>query len=103
MAELLAEVVLGIESATARDLRYPQIAGLEQARGFLEPFLFHEVTQQTSGHAVKASGYVLPRVPELSCHCFNGDFFICAQAAANCLDQSSKETVHDAPRGESGG
>src|SRR5438270_592986 len=82
-AELLPEVVLGVEAAAARHLRHAQVAGLEQPRGLLEPLLLEEVAEETSGHAVEAAGDVLPRVAELARHGFDGHLFIVAQTAAN--------------------
>src|ERR687887_5768 len=50
-----AEVVLGVESAAARDLRDAQIAGLQKARSLPQSFFFQKMAEKTSGNAVKTS------------------------------------------------
>src|SRR5262249_5966121 len=63
-AELLAEVVLGVEPAAARDLGDAHVAALEQARGLAEAFFLEEVAEKTSGDAVESDGYVLASVDQ---------------------------------------
>src|ERR1044071_4764623 len=45
-AELLAEIVLRVKAAAARDHRHAHVAVLEQARRFFQPLLFEEVAEQ---------------------------------------------------------
>src|ERR1051325_2122469 len=86
-AELLAEIVLGVKAAAARDLRHAHVAVLEQARRLLQSLLFEEVTEEPSGDAVEASGDVLTRIAELFRDCLDRHFFVGAQAPANGFDE----------------
>src|SRR5687768_4843646 len=47
--ELLAEVVLRVESAAARDLGDPDVAGLQQASRFLQALLLEELAEEPPG------------------------------------------------------
>jgi hypothetical protein len=87
LSELLSEVILGIEAASARDLGHAQIAALEQVRSLLEPLLFEEVAEQTSGDAMEAPRDVLSRVAELARDGLHRDFFVGSQAPANGFDE----------------
>ncbi len=87
LAKLLAEVVLRIEPAAPGDLRHAQGAVLQKARGFLQSFFLEKVAQKTSGHSMKPAGDVLSRVPELFCHCLDGDLLVIANTSADTLDQ----------------
>ena len=94
MAELLAEVVLRIESAAAGDLRHAEISLLEQARSFLEALLLEEVAEKAPGEAVESARYVLPGVSELPRNRFDGHLFVRAKATPNRFDERSKKAVN---------
>src|SRR3954451_20064406 len=93
-AELLAEVVLRVEAAAARDLRHAHIAVLEQAGCFFEALLLEEVAEEASGEPVEAARDILARVAELFRHGFDGQLFVGTHAAAHRLDQSAQEAIH---------
>jgi soluble lytic murein transglycosylase-like protein len=67
---------------------------LEQARRFLQPLLFEEVTEEPAGDAMKAAGDVLSRIAELFRYCFDGDFLVVAKAAPNRFDELAQQAVH---------
>jgi hypothetical protein len=48
------------------------------------------VAEQSAGDAVKSAGDVLPRVAELFGHCFYGQLFVVADAAADGRDQGTQ-------------
>src|SRR6185503_9352757 len=93
-AELLAEVVLRIEAAAARDLGDAQIAALEQPCRLLEPLLFQKLAQEPSGDSMKAAGDVLPRIAELLRHRFHRYLFVGTKTPAHCFDERTQEAVH---------
>src|SRR5204862_5699678 len=64
-AELLTEIVLGVESTAARDLRDAEGSAFQQPRRFLEPLLCDKLAEQTAGGAMKTAGEVLTRVAGL--------------------------------------
>src|SRR5204862_5708220 len=90
LAELLPKVILGIESAAARDLRDAHVAAFEEARRLAQAFFFEEVAEQASGDAMEAAGDVLARVAELFGDCFNRQLFVVADAPADGRDQGAK-------------
>src|SRR5215210_4547380 len=92
--ELLAEVVLRVEAAPAGHLRDAYVAGLEEARRFLEALLLQELAEQAAGDAMEPARNVLPRVAELFGHGFHSDFLVRAKAASHCFDQRSQQAVH---------
>src|ERR1051325_10735048 len=90
LAELLVEVVLGVEHTAAGDLRDAQVTSIEQAGRLLQALLFQEVAQETAGDAVEAARDVLPRVAELFRDRLDRDLLVGAQPAAHGFDQGTK-------------
>ena len=76
MPELLAEVVLGVESTAPGDLGNPQVAVLEQPRSFLEALFLQEVAEEPAGHPVETPRDVLPGVSQLSGDGLHGDLLV---------------------------
>lgn len=92
--ELLAEIVFRVEPASARDLGDADVAGLEEAGGFLQALFLQELAEQTSRQAVEAAGDVLPRISQLFGHGLDRDFLVGAKSASHRLDQRSQQAVH---------